>query len=821
MSTATFLSASLLSNTPNFFNCSNPSSSSTAARNAISASSKPLCRNPPRNFNSSYPSKSLRVPPCEAKTLLKSSSSSSNNNNSDSQSPSSKVLFLSETLSSSNGFVKMPAAPWMKGPLLLPPSEVLDFSKSKKKSSSKGEDDENYDSWLTEKVKGGRGRQAMRDIVRSITKLKETRDSEVPHNLPEDGEFEFRVSLDKVGGDGNSKLGGKMPWARGEKIVIPRPKKDKVVTAAQLTLPKVLLKRLRIEAARMKKWVKVKKAGVTQAVVDEIRFIWRNNELAMLKFDIPLCRNMDRAREIVETKTRGLVVWCKKDTLVVYRGCNHQSSTLKIIHGESKDQMTTSQVKSVGFATIDNMAAKGRILDSLSSGFCVEENEAMQSVSGTLYEREADRLLDGLGPRFIDWWRPKPLPIDADLLPEVVTDFQPPFRLSPPNERPKLTDDELTYLRKLARPLPTHFVLGRNKYIQGLAAAILKLWEKSLIVKIAVKWGVPNVNNEEMASELKRLTGGVLILRNKFFIILYRGKDFLPSRVANLISGREAELRRFHLQEEDARQKAFQSLYVTDDALTNGSTVGTFSEFQYIQTKCVHLDSGNGDLEVKIEAEKEKLKKELRKQERRLYILKSKIEISERHLAKLNSAWKPSEPVADREMITEEERQCFRKIGRKMNRFLVLGRRGVFDGVIGGLHQHWKHREIVKVVTLQRQFFQVMDTARLLEIESDGILVSIEKLRKGHAIILYRGKNYRRQLKLEPENLLTKRAALDRSLEMQRIGSLKFFAYQRQRTISDLKLKLVHTFPYCKVREIDMGFVTRHPEDSPTFIKPG
>lgn len=36
-----------------------------------------------------------------------------------------------------------------------------------------------------------------------------------------------------------------------------------------------------------------------------------------------------------------------------------------------------------------------------------------------------------------------------------------------------------------------------------MAAAIIKLWEKSLVVKIAVKRGVQNTNNELMAEELK------------------------------------------------------------------------------------------------------------------------------------------------------------------------------------------------------------------------------------------------------------------------------------------------------------------------------
>lgn len=48
---------------------------------------------------------------------------------------------------------------------------------------------------------------------------------------------------------------------------------------------------------------------------------------------------------------------------------------------------------------------------------------------------------------------------------------------------------------------------GRNQNLQGLASAILKLWEKCHIAKIAVKWGIPNTNNEQMAYELKVIFG--------------------------------------------------------------------------------------------------------------------------------------------------------------------------------------------------------------------------------------------------------------------------------------------------------------------------
>lgn len=47
--------------------------------------------------------------------------------------------------------------------------------------------------------------------------------------------------------------------------------------------------------------------------------------------------------------------------------------------------------------------------------------------------------------------------------------------------------------------------LGRNHGLQGLASAIVKLWEKCVIAKVAIKWGALNTNNEAMADELKAI----------------------------------------------------------------------------------------------------------------------------------------------------------------------------------------------------------------------------------------------------------------------------------------------------------------------------
>lgn len=74
----------------------------------------------------------------------------------------------------------------------------------------------------------------------------------------------------------------------------------------------------------------------------------------------------------------------------------------------------------------------------------------------------------------------------------------------------------------------------------------------------------------------------------------------------------------------------------------------------------------------------------------------------------------------------------------------------------------------MKLISKQKTLTFVEDTARLLEYESGGILVAIEKVPKGYALIYYRGKNYRRPVSLRPRNLLNKAKALKRSVAMQR-----------------------------------------------------
>lgn len=92
----------------------------------------------------------------------------------------------------------------------------------------------------------------------------------------------------------------------------------------------------------------------------------------------------------------------------------------------------------------------------------------------------------------------------------------------------------------------------------------------------------------------------------------------------------------------------------------------------------------------------------------------------------------------------------------------------MFDGTIENMHLHWKYRELVKVICKNWDVETVHSVARTLESESGGILVAVEMVSKGHAIIVYRGKNYQRPARLRPDTLLSKREALRRSKEAQR-----------------------------------------------------
>lgn len=480
--------------------------------------------------------------------------------------------------------------------------------------------------------------------------------------------------------------------------------------------------------------------------------------------------------------------------MVVYRGSNYkrpsrsqllgfETSPTKVSHaGESFIVPDVSGLPKE--ASVNNNHALSSTLDKAKA--LPTNLQCTESV--TEEEAEFNGLLDGLGPRFVDWWGTGLFPVDADLLPQSIHGYKTPLRLLPTGMRSRLTNAEMTNLRKLARKLPCHFALGRNRHHQGLAAAILKLWEKSLVVKIAVKRGIQNTNNKLMSEELKQLTGGVLLLRNKYYIVIYRGKDFLPSSVATALAEREDLAKDVQEIEEQIRGSVTGESCI--DRIEGHALAGTLAEFQEAQARWGREVTVEEQKAMKEEVSRAESARLFKRVEHKLSIAQAKKTRAEKLLSKIEASMIPINPSDDQEIITDEERSVFRKIGLQMKSYLPLGIRGVFDGVIENMHLHWKHRELVKLISKQKTLAFVEDTARLLEYESGGILVAIERVPKGFALIYYRGKNYQRPFCLRPRNLLTKAKALKRAVAMQRHEALAQHIAELEKTINQMTVEL-------------------------------
>ncbi|XP_068337249.1 CRM-domain containing factor CFM3, chloroplastic/mitochondrial-like isoform X2 [Pyrus communis] len=570
----------------------------------------------------------------------------------------------------------------------------------------------------------------------------------------------------------------RLPWEReseldseeGDKARKRRSNTD----LAERMLPDHELKRLRNVSLRMLERIKVGVSGITQALVDTIHEKWKVDEVVKLKFEEPFSLNMKRTHEILESKTGGLVIWRSGSSVVLYRGMTYN---IPCVQSYAKQSQTNSQMlHHTEDATRDGMHKVGMKDVSRTSDFpSLESAEYLKDLSQCeLMDLSVlNHLLDELGPRFKDWIGREPLPVDADLLPPVIPGYKTPFRLLPYGVRPGLRNKDMTKFRRLARTVPPHFALGRNRELQGLANAMVKLWEKSAIAKIAIKRGVQNTCNERMAEELKRLTGGTLLSRNKDFIVFYRGNDYLPSVVTGVLKERRKLRDLQQDEEEQARQMASDFVESKPEASKGQLVAGTLAETLAATTRWRNQLTIDKVEKMTRDSTLARHASLVRHLEKKLALAKGKLRKAEKALARVQESLEPSDLPDDLETLTDEDRFLFRKIGLSMKPFLLLGRRGVYSGTIENMHLHWKHRELVKIIVRGQSFEQVKHVAISLEAESGGVLVSLDKTTKGYAVIVYRGKNYECPLPLRPRNLLTRRQALARSIELQRREALK------------------------------------------------
>ncbi|KAI3412627.1 uncharacterized protein J3R85_017158 [Psidium guajava] len=606
--------------------------------------------------------------------------------------------------------------------------------------------------------------------------------------LSDDEDHQENVEFEKLGvsGDSGNKGSVDLPWKReGD-----GRRKQSNVDLAERVVPQHELRRLRKIALRMVERTKVGDAGITQALVDSIHEKWRVDEVVKLKFEGAQSFNMKRTHETLESRTGGLVIWRSGSSVVLYRGMAYKlpcvqsySKTLQASISSRKNEDMSSDVFHSGGGT-EFFKNQDRILCGSAEHTKDLSKKELEDTNDLNY------LLDELGPRFKDWSGCEPVPVDADLLPSEVPGYKTPFRLLPYGVGHCLRNKEMTMFRRLARTMPPHFALGRNRKLQGLAKAMVKLWESSAIAKIAIKRGVPNTCNDRMAEELKNLTGGTLLSRNKDYIVFYRGNDFLPPVVVEALKER-AKLADVQADEEDqARQRASAAIDSKLKASKSPLVAGTLTETLAATSRWGNELSSKDVEQMRRDESLNNHASLLKYLEKKFALAKGKVKKAERALAKVQKNLEPADLPVDLETISDEERSLLRKIGLSMKPYLLIGRRGIFDGTIENMHLHWKYRELVKLIVRGKSFAQVKHLAVSLEAESGGVLVSLDKTMKGYVIIVYRGKNYQRPHAVRPRNLLTRRQALARSIELQRREALKHHISDLQKRIELLKYEL-------------------------------
>ncbi|CAH9083906.1 unnamed protein product [Cuscuta europaea] len=459
------------------------------------------------------------------------------------------------------------------------------------------------------------------------------------------------------------KNGLKCPW-EGESEC--RGEEKSGMSYAQLadkSIPEVELKRLRNVALRTIEIINVGTTGITQALVVYIHEKWKEDEIVKLNFVGPLSHNMDRTQEILEAETGGIVICRSGCSIVIYRGLLYTYDYVKSVVKQSQFNLNPSK-------SSRDLVAKGGngLLDGASKSYLHSQTEEEKTDLS-----ELNPPLIELGPRVEDWSGGQPLPIDADLLPAVVPGYRPPFRRVLYGVKYNLRENEKAHLRRTAKAMPPHFSLGRNRVLQGLAAAVVKLWERNIIVKIAIKRGVHNTCSERMAEELRVLTGGTLLSRNKEYIVFYRGNDFLVPVVAEAL--KEAESRNaLQQEEEEARKLASNSIFASCRDAKRPFVAGTLAETiaatTHWATQPITVQEREKMMKDAAEARHASL---IRFLEQKLAFANKKVKNAEKALRKLQKNLEPSELPIDLETLTTEERFLFIKMGLSMKPYLLGG----------------------------------------------------------------------------------------------------------------------------------------------------
>lgn len=178
--------------------------------------------------------------------------------------------------------------------------------------------------------------------------------------------------------------------------------------------------------------------------------------------------------------------------MVVYRGSNYEGPSKISPVNRERDDLFIPDVSSA-----ENPLTRSGDIATLGPEkhkTAVKSPVSLQNM--TEEEAEFNSLLDELGPRFDEWWGTGILPVDADLLPQKIPGYKTPFRLLPTGMRSRLTNAEMTNLRKLAKSLPCHFALGIISFLEyffSLDRGMLSISDMKFISNFVVKGEIETI----------------------------------------------------------------------------------------------------------------------------------------------------------------------------------------------------------------------------------------------------------------------------------------------------------------------------------------
>ena len=118
---------------------------------------------------------------------------------------------------------------------------------------------------------------------------------------------------------------------------------------------------------------------------------------------------------------------------------------------------------------------------------------------------------------------------------------------------------------------------------------------------------------------VQMLTGGTLLLRNKYFIVIYRGKDFVPTSVAAVLAEREELTKQVQDVEDKVRCRAVDAIPLGQGEAT--AQAGTLAEFYEAQARWGREISPDEREKMMEEAAKAKTAKLVRQIEHKIFIV--------------------------------------------------------------------------------------------------------------------------------------------------------------------------------------------------------